>query len=47
LLLGTAGVNLPIIEAKYLRDKEKLIRVPDNQPGWYRWWAKEEEVQTL
>ncbi|GHV87356.1 hypothetical protein AGMMS50255_6520 [Spirochaetia bacterium] len=38
---------MPIIEAKYLRDKEKLIRISDKQPGWYRWWAKEDEVKTL
>ena len=36
-----------IIEAKTLRDKATLERVPNNRPGWYRWWAKETEVKAL
>jgi hypothetical protein len=38
---------MSIIEAKNLRDNGILLSVPDNLPGWYRWWAKENDVKTL
>jgi hypothetical protein len=36
-----------VIKAKALRDSKALLKVSGDRPGWYRWWAKEEEVRTL
>jgi len=36
-----------IIQAKHLRNSDELKNVPDNRPGWYRWWTQEEEVRAL
>jgi hypothetical protein len=36
-----------IIQAKLLRNKKELADVPNNRPGWYRWWAREPEVRAL
>jgi hypothetical protein len=36
-----------IIRAKMLRDKKELENVPNDCPGWYRWWAREAEIMTL
>jgi Uri superfamily endonuclease len=30
-----------------LRNKEELENIPNDRPGWYRWWAREPEVMTL
>lgn len=38
------GVTIP---AKDLRDKEKLKTIPNDKPGWYRWWAPEEALKQL
>jgi hypothetical protein len=39
--------NALIIQAKMLRDKKELENIPNDRPGWYRWWAREAEVMTL
>jgi Uri superfamily endonuclease len=36
-----------IIQAKILRKKNELEKIPNDRPGWYRWWAKEAEVRAL
>lgn len=28
-----------LVDAKLLRDPEHLSKIPQDQPGWYRWWA--------
>ena len=38
---------MKIIVAKNLRDKRQLLCVPDNLPGWYRWWARENDLKLL
>lgn len=34
-------------KAKDLRSKEGLGKVPDDRPGWYRWWAPEPALKQL
>ena len=34
-------------KAKELRSKEGLGQVPDDRPGWYRWWAPEPALKQL
>ena len=36
-----------IFKAKDLRCKEGLGKVPDDRPGWYRWWAPELALKYL
>jgi hypothetical protein len=36
-----------IIQAKLLRNKKELADVPNDRPGWYRWWAREPKVRAL
>ncbi|GHV03418.1 hypothetical protein FACS189485_06570 [Spirochaetia bacterium] len=38
---------MPIIEANHLHNKENLLHISGNHPGWYRWWAKEDAVKKL
>ena len=38
---------MTITKAKDLRDNGQFHNIPENLPGWYRWWAKESEVKTL
>jgi hypothetical protein len=33
--------------AKKLRVKDNLREVPDDRPGWYRWWASPEALKLL
>lgn len=33
--------------AKNLRNKEFLNAIPNNMPGWYKWWATEESIELL
>ena len=35
------------INAKELRNKESLSKVPKDMPGWYRWWAPKEALELL
>jgi hypothetical protein len=30
-----------------LRNKKELECIPNDRPGWYRWWAREPEVMAL
>ena len=30
---------MPTISAQALRTPEQIAKVPNGQPGWYRWWA--------
>ena len=30
-----------MIEAKKLREKENLKEIPNDKPGYYKWWANE------
>lgn len=39
--------NRKIIDAKLLRDKVNLCGIPNDKPGYYKWWAKEEDVIVL
>lgn len=39
--------NRKIIEAKLLRDKVNLCSIPNDKPGYYKWWVKEEDVIVL
>jgi hypothetical protein len=36
-----------VVQAKDLRDKRNLNRVPNDKPGWYRWWAPEKALALL
>jgi hypothetical protein len=36
-----------VIQAKMLRNKKELENIPNDHPGWYRWWAREPEVLAL
>ena len=36
-----------IIEAKAIRDKDYLHNIPNNMPGWYKWWAPEKALKLL
>ena len=36
-----------IVLAKLLRSKNELEKVPDDRPGWYRFWAREAETKIL
>ena len=33
-----------LIDAKSLRDKTMLKQIPNNKPGYYKWWAREEDI---
>ncbi len=35
------------IDAKDLRNTECLHNIPNNKPGWYKWWASEESLKLL
>ena len=35
------------VEAKELRNKEKLCEVSNNMPGWYKWWASKKSLELL
>lgn len=30
------------VSAKVLRNREEIFKVPNNLPGWYKWWVPEE-----
>lgn len=36
-----------MIEAKKIRDLEYLRSIPNNMPGWYKWWATEATLKLL
>ena len=36
-----------IFEAKELRNKEVLKTIPNNKPGYYKWWAKQSDIILL
>lgn len=36
-----------LIEAKKLRNIEYLHNIPNNMPGWYKWWAPEKALKLL
>lgn len=36
-----------LIEAKQLRNTETLHKIPNNMPGWYKWWASEDTLKQL
>ena len=36
-----------LIQAKMLRNISELNKIPNDRSGWYRWWAKETEIQAL
>ena len=36
-----------IIEAKSIRNKEELNKIPKNMPGFYKWWAPVESLEVL
>ena len=38
---------MPTIAAKSLRDPDQLANVPNDQPGWYRWWAPRSALREL
>ena len=38
---------MPIVGAIELRNSRTLNTIPDNKPGWYRWWAPHEVSQQL
>lgn len=35
------------IDAFKLRDKSQLDTIPGDKPGYYKWWAKENELQII
>lgn len=42
--------NVPewhLLRAKALRQRQYLESVPGDKPGWYRWWAMEEDLKKL
>lgn len=39
--------NGKIKEAKLLRDKVNLNEISNDKPGYYKWWAKEEDIIEL
>ena len=36
-----------MIQAKELRDKDSLDKIPNDKPGYYKWWAKKKELNEL
>jgi len=36
-----------IVKARLLRDSKELGKVPNDKPGWYRWWADEMALKNL
>ena len=36
-----------IVLAKVLRQKDRLELIPNDKPGWYRWWASSEALKLL
>lgn len=36
-----------MIKAKELRNKTVLSNIPNKQPGYYKWWARESELLTI
>lgn len=36
-----------LIKANALRDKTLSKEIPNNKPGFYKWWAKEDELEVL
>ena len=36
-----------LIPASYLRKKEYLEQISNDRPGYYKWWAKKEDVEML
>lgn len=33
--------------AKNLRDKKCLLEIPNDKPGWYKWWVPRESLELL
>lgn len=38
---------MKIVLAKELRKKESLYKVPNDKPGWYKWWAPKKTIVKL
>lgn len=38
---------MKIVLAKELRNKTSLHEIPNDMPGWYRWWAPKETIESL
>ena len=36
-----------MIDAKDLREKDNLLKIPNDKPGYYKWWAKREQLNLL
>lgn len=36
-----------LMPAKELRDKNNIIKIDDNKPGWYKWWCPLKELKIL
>lgn len=36
-----------IVQASYLRDRDYMHKIPNNVPGWYKWWAPKEALELL
>ena len=36
-----------VVSAKVLRQKDMLALIPDDKPGWYRWWAPQKALESL
>ena len=36
-----------MIDAKDLRSKVNLSKIPNDKPGYYKWWAKKEQLDVL
>lgn len=36
-----------IVQAKDLRDRDYMHKIPNNMPGWYKWWAPREALELL
>lgn len=36
-----------LIEAQKLRNSEHLSNIPNNMPGWYKWWVPEKTLKLL
>ena len=36
-----------IINAKELRNKEALLNIPNDLPGYYKWWAEKTELDII
>lgn len=36
-----------MINAKDLREKDNLLKISNDKPGYYKWWAKKEQLDLL